>query len=52
MYTGNDANLRDLQVQITALTGRVNTVDGLNWRIRLRVRWLSCLARSRACGAT
>jgi uncharacterized protein involved in exopolysaccharide biosynthesis len=30
MYTGNDADLLDLQAQITTLTGRVNAIDGQN----------------------
>lgn len=30
MYTGNDSDLLDLQAQITALTGRVNAIDGQN----------------------
>lgn len=30
MYTGNDPSLSDLQAQLTALTSRVNSIDGQN----------------------
>jgi hypothetical protein len=30
MYTGTDPSLLDLQTQITALTARLNSLDGVN----------------------